>query len=273
MTTNAIGLMVLPPLPSILLIRRDNIGDLVLVAPLVRELRLRHPRAWIGVFGNTYNSPVLAGHPDIDEIFAYDKVKHRDDRSRLMVYADTARLLLRPRALHIDVAILAGPGPQMHAARLARWIRPRRVVGFVDRGRPRSITMRVEYGAGRTLHEAEDVFRLGVPLGVLSSPGPCVLAADGRSKARFAAALAGLRRASHPVVAVHVSARRELQRWPAERFAGFMRALQTRLDVLFVLLWAPGADDHPRHPGDDAKAAAIRALLDVNVDCLPWPTT
>ena len=264
--------MKLPAEPRILLIRRDNIGDLVLITPLIRALRQRHPRAWIGVLGNTYNTSVLAGHPDIDEVFAYDKAKHRDDRARLLVYADTARLLLRLRALHIDIAVLAGPGAQVHAARLAGWIRPREVVGFVEGGAPGVVTVPVEYGNGRTLHEAEDVFRLGAPLGVAGAPGACVLAADAAAKAKCEAALTAARRAAGKIVAIHISARRVSQRWPAERFAGFMSDLQRQLDVTFLLLWAPGAEDHPRHPGDDAKATAIRALLEPHVQCLPWPT-
>lgn len=264
--------MKLPAEPRILLIRRDNIGDLVLITPLIRALRLRHPRAWIGVLGNTYNTPVLAGHPDIDEVFAYDKAKHRDDRARLLVYADTARLLLRLRALHIDIAVLAGPGAQVHAARLAGWIRPREVLGFVEKGAPHGVTIPVQYGSGRTLHEAEDVFRLGASLGVAGAPGPCVLVADATAKAKCKAALVAEGHEDRKVVAIHISARRALQRWPAERFAGFMRDLQQRLEVTFLLLWAPGAEDHPRHPGDDSKAHTIRALLDRDVRCLPWPT-
>ena len=79
----------------ILLIRRDNIGDLVLTTPLIHAVRLRFPDAWIGVLGNSYNTPVLAGHPDLDQVFAYDKAKHQPHRGRIAVYAATARLLLR----------------------------------------------------------------------------------------------------------------------------------------------------------------------------------
>ena len=50
----------------ILFIRRDNIGDLVLTTPLIHAVRARFPAAWIGVLGNSYNTPVLAAHPDVD---------------------------------------------------------------------------------------------------------------------------------------------------------------------------------------------------------------
>jgi ADP-heptose:LPS heptosyltransferase len=270
--TEAIAMMNIPAVPRILLIRRDNIGDLVLITPLVHALRQRHPRAWIGVLGNTYNTPVLAGHPDIDEVFGYDKSKHRQDRSKFLVYADTARLLLRLRALHIDIAVLAGPGAQVHAARIAGWIKPRAVLGFLERGAPRGLTMAVEYGDGGMLHEAEDVFRLGAHLGVNGVPGPCVLAADAAAKARCEEALFRAGRPGRKVVAVHISARRPLQRWQTERFAGFMQDLHARIDVLFLLLWAPGTELDPRHPGDDSRANAILDMLEPSVRCTPWHT-
>ena len=257
----------------ILVVRRDNIGDLVLTTPLISALRRRFSAAWIGVLGNTYNTPVLAGHPDIDELFAYDKAKHQPQRSRFSVYADTARLLLRMRAARVDLAILAGPGVQQQAARLAQWVRPRAMLGFVLQGMPAEVTIPVAYADGALLHEAEDVFRLGGPLGLSGAAGPCTIAAGPDESARFRAALATLAPPGDRIVALHVSARRLRQRWPAGHFAALARLLCAAGDVTVVLLWAPGAGDDPRHPGDDAKAATIIAQTQGAVRCLPWPTT
>ena len=255
----------------ILVIRRDNIGDLVLTTPLIHGLRTHFPNAWIGVLGNTYNTPVLCAHPDIDGLFAYDKAKHQPQRRRLAVYADTARLLLRLRALRIDIAILAGPGAQRQAARLAAWIKPQAILGFVVDGKPSQVTMPVAYGEGASLHEAEDVFRLGAPLGIAGLPGPCRLGADPGEAARLQQALPA---GSHGrrLVALHISARRPCQRWPAAAFAALLCELMDRPDIFPLLLWAPGVSGDPRHPGDDEKAAAILALLGAEARCLAWPT-
>jgi ADP-heptose:LPS heptosyltransferase len=254
----------------IVVIRRDNIGDLVLTTPLLHALRERFPRARLIVLGSGYNTPVLAGHPDIDAVYAYDKAKHRPDRSRLAVWAGTLRTLLALRRERPDLAILAGSGTQRQAARLARWIGPKAILGFVENGRPAEVTVPVPWGDGAQLHAAEDVFRLGAPLGIHGAPGRCLLAADRDQTARFAAACVqagGKRRA----VAVHVSARRPRQRWPVEKFAALIRALAADADLLPVLLWAPGAEDDPRHPGDDGKAYAIRGMV-ADVPLLEWPT-
>ena len=73
-----------------------------------------------------------------------------------------------------------------------------------------------------------------------------------RARARTAL---GARDPGHKMIAVHISARKPSQRWPAERYAELMHARGAEVD--FLLLWSPGAADHPQHPGDDAKARAI----------------
>lgn len=258
------------PPRRILFIRRDNIGDLVLTTPLIHAVRRKLPDAWIGVLGNSYNAPVLAAHPDIDAVFAYDKAKHRPDLSRAAVWVDTLRLLIRLRGLRIDLVILAGPGAQRQAARLARWLGAGKVAGFVVGDQPPGVTLPVPYGDGASLHEAEDVFRLGGVLGVEGQAGRCVLEADRAERTRCHAALAPLR-SGRRVVAVHLSARRPSQKWPAEKFAALMASPRLR-DCVFVLLWSPGPSDDPRHPGDDRKAAEVARRLGREVAHLAWPT-
>ena len=64
-------------LKSIILIRRDNIGDLVCTTPAIRALRLTYPEIKIALLVNSYNADAVIGNPDIDEIFVYEKGKHR----------------------------------------------------------------------------------------------------------------------------------------------------------------------------------------------------
>ena len=50
--------------PRILVIRRDNIGDLLCTTPLLHGLRRQFPQAYIAV---------LDGNPDVDEVFVFLK--------------------------------------------------------------------------------------------------------------------------------------------------------------------------------------------------------
>src|SRR5260221_14738419 len=77
----ALDVLSMPPNPPtasapprrLLLIQRDNIGDLVLSTPFIRVLRARYPSARIDALVNSYNAPVLERNPHVDSVFAYTK--------------------------------------------------------------------------------------------------------------------------------------------------------------------------------------------------------
>ncbi|MBL8491256.1 MAG: hypothetical protein JNM82_10805, partial [Rhodocyclaceae bacterium] len=48
--------------------------------------------------------------------------------------------------------------------------------------------------------------------------------------------------------------------------------IAARPNTGIVLFWAPGPEDDPRHPGDDGKAAALRAALPAGLPVFPMPT-
>jgi len=108
--------------PRILVIRRDNIGDLVCTTPLIFALRERFPRAHIAALVNTYNEAVLSGNPAVDAVYAYEKGKHRGEkRSIISVYAGRLKLMMSLRRENFDYAILATPGFEPRSLRY-RWL-------------------------------------------------------------------------------------------------------------------------------------------------------
>lgn len=258
------------PSPSFLVIRRDNIGDLVCTTPLIRALRGHFPAARICALVNSYNLPVLRNNPDIDEIFAYTKAKHRPaGQSRFGVYRDRLKTVFRLRALRFDYAILAAPGFQPRSLALAKLVSPRHIVGFSEKGKRacRSIDINLPYLPDDTLHEAEDVFRLLAPLGICGTPPLAQVfpAADECAVIAAQAPMAAMR------IGIHISARKLSQRWPAPRFAELMRRLHQETRCAFMLFWSPGDDTNPFHPGDDAKARQIVDALP-DVPLLAYPT-
>ena len=252
---------------SILIIRRDNIGDLVCTTPLISALRRRFPRAHIAALVNTYNRQVLEGHPDLDALYAYAKAKHRlPGQSRAALYRDRLQLLLKLRRQRFDLALLASPSPGASALRLARWIAPAHIAGYAQRAG--LVDLALPLDAAVATHEVERVFRLVQLFGMEEAPGKLSVAVNADARARARAAL-GARSAARKLVALHISARKPSQRWPAERYAELMQALVGEAD--FLLLWSPGAADHPQHPGDDAKARSIMGATG-NLSLLAYST-
>jgi heptosyltransferase-3 len=210
--------------PRILVVRRDNIGDLVCTTPLFDALRQRLPQAWIAALVNTYNAEVLARNPALDAVFAYEKLKHRDGGAISNVLA-RFRLWRQLRAQRLDYVLLPAANPRN--VRLAARLAPQWIITPVS----------------RDAHEVERCFSLGEVFGISGAPGPMRVFPENTERPGG--------------IAVHISARRPAQRWPLERYAELIRELQKTARVM--LLWAPGSAEDPRHPGDDEAAARLAA--------------
>ncbi|MDP2811168.1 MAG: glycosyltransferase family 9 protein [Rhodocyclaceae bacterium] len=257
--------------PRILVIRRDNIGDLVCTTPLIHALRQRLPNAWIGALVNSYNAPVLDGNPDLDAVFVYTKAKHRGRQSLAGILWRRLMMMKALRGMRFDDVLIATPTPQPRTVRLAACLRSSQVIGFGSKRGGSGGLGGLDIAlppATAPLSEAEDVFRLAALYGIVGPPPPCRIVAP-----------AGTVKRPDFTIALHISARKPSQRWPAEHFVELMRVLHARhsarfssditpasghessLKLRFVLLWSPGAADNPLHPGDDDKARAIVEAL------------
>lgn len=269
-----------PPAPGersrILVIRRDNIGDLVCTTPLIAALRARYPRAFLAALVNSYNAGVLDGNPDLDEVYTYTKLKHREPGQPWSgALLSRLGLLAALRRKRFDYAVLAKSGFDRHGLQLARIVSPRHVVGFSPRDGQRvtGITLPVPPAPADEMHEVEVVMHLARALGVDCAPGPLRAFPSPARVAHWKDRLAvqGWRSELH-WVGLHLSAREPSRRWPAERFVALIHRLSATRERGFLLLWAPGAADDPRHPGDDEKAARILAALPPGIPVLGAPT-
>lgn len=233
-----------PKLPRILIVRRDNIGDLVCTTPLLAALRQQLPDCWIGVWANSYNAPVLDGNPDVDAVYVYTKAKHREDTDSIVgIFWRRLRLLRQLRALKIDDVVIATTSPQPRLVRMARWLKPKRVIAFGQCGADIELPL-----DDQTMHEVEDVMRVARLYGYQAPPPACKIVSPLTRNAQL--------------VAIHISARKPSQRWPTENFVELLKRLHAQKpELLFRLFWAPGAENDAKHPGDDEKAEGILSTL------------
>jgi len=238
--------MTLPAPNSILIIRRDNIGDLVCTLPLVRRLRECYPDAWIGMLVTRYNVEVLQGNPDVNAVFSYTKRKHlAPGESAWQAMVDRLRQLWQLRRRKLDLVVLPAEGDQSSARRMARLVAARRIVSHQD--------------LAEKLQSGHEALRVGQLLRVLDLPGANLPPASIRPRPALRhEMLARISPDGAPVLGIHISSRKPSQRWPETRFVELIKALHARQPGLrFALFWSPGNEHNPLHPGDDAKAARI----------------
>lgn len=241
----------------ILVVRRDNIGDLVCTTPLLAALRSRYPDAHIAALVNSYNAAVLDGNPDVDAVHVYTKLKHRlPGQSALGIVLDRLRMMRELRREPFDYIVLASAGFNRHALRLARQLRRRHIVAIANGNEPgaRHITIRVPAEAYAELHEVQVLELLGQAMDVPAANGPLRIFPKAQHVRAWQERLPELADRARSWVAVHISARERERQWPLERWRELIgRLAATGVGVLVV--WSPGLQSDPRHPGDDEKAA------------------
>ncbi|MDQ2818052.1 MAG: hypothetical protein M3T49_07600 [Candidatus Eremiobacteraeota bacterium] len=112
-----------PPYRSILLIRTDRVGDLVLSTPAIASFRRSWPRARIDILVTEYTEPIVRHSPDVDAVRVVPQS------------APAAQLRRLARAAAADAELVVALAPRTADYRLAAWtgVRPR--LGYVYRRR------------------------------------------------------------------------------------------------------------------------------------------
>lgn len=243
---------------KILVIRRDNIGDLVCTTPALAALRLHFPNAQIGALVNSYNAEVLRGNPNVDHVFVYQKLKHAEGlANRIKALAQRLKLIVRLRSWQPEVTILAKSSYDRHGLNFARQIGAKNIIGFVpaDLNQAKVLPdIQLKTPEFTAVHEVEAVNQLLAPLGINDALGPLQVFADANAVAKINKNLP----AAAKRIALHISAREPERRWGINNFIALTEhLLQTHPDTQILLFWSPGRADDPHHPGDDAAAAEL----------------
>ncbi len=242
---------------SVLLVRRDNIGDLVCTTPAIRALRQSHPDSRIDLLVNSYNAEVVANNPDIDNIYIYKKAKHLRESDRYKVWLDNMRLIRSIRKVGYDVAVACSNSYSKMAARYALLSGAKKRIGYLPKGESSVCYNLAVDEVSCPVHEVVSAFRLLSPLGIDGEPPLMVVKPSDPEVKRMEAHLKSSGAGRRPLLAMHVSSRKPANRWPKERFSILARELVMKYGFDVALLWSPGEKDNPRHPGDDEEAKWI----------------
>jgi len=230
---------------NILIIRRDNIGDLLCTTPLLRGLKDQLKVSRLDLVTNSYVAPVLKGSHLIDQLYIYHKLKH-GHISFLNAVSERFRLIFNLRKYHYDY-ILAF---DHRALNLTRYLRKTKVL------------TPIQDWADQT--EVERAWELGQRIGLKGVPGPLALPLYSSSSDIK----------NTQILGIHISARRVRQQYPIAQWIKLIRALHD-LDtkLTFHIFWSPGDFKSPMHPGDDDKAEILKeGLKDLPVNFMPTPT-
>ena len=257
---------------KILIVRRDNIGDLVCTTPAIVALRRHYPNAEIAGLVNSYNAEVLRGNPNLDHVFVYQKLKHAGSLvSRLKAIVERLKLIAKLRRWQPDVTILAKASYDRHGLNFARQFGAKNIIGYVPddlsqaKGLPDINLPAPEFTA---CHEVQAVNGLLESLGIEDALGPMQVFPNEEAVSKLKQQLP---RATKRI-ALHISAREPERRWGNDKFIALANhLLQSQHGRQILLFWSPGKADDPHHPGDDEAAEELLQAVQSN-RLIPMPT-
>ncbi|HTT55993.1 MAG TPA: glycosyltransferase family 9 protein [Opitutaceae bacterium] len=217
--------------PQILVVRRRYLGDLVLLGPLLRNLRLHWPEGRIAVLAEADYAPVLALNPDVDEVLTLP--------AGPLAWGRLLRRLRGAGFTHVfdldnteKTAVLARWTGAGFRAALRHELPPRL---------PRFYTHLVlDPPADHERRSIDEYY-----LQVLAVAGVPVISRAVRL-APAAADLAATRRyvpELGPRLLVHPGTRSPFRLWPPERFAAVCERAHGELGVQIVLTGGPGEQE------------------------------
>src|SRR5438132_697225 len=238
--------------PALLVAQTSFLGDVVLTTPLVSALRRRLMPRRLALLVRPEAVPLVAGHPDIDQVLVDDK--RGADRGALG-WLGTARRL---RTERFEVAV--SPHRSLRTALvLAAAGIPRRV-GFRESRGARLFHERVPRDRGR--HDVERNLALLAPFGGDAEEPPALHVPVAPEAARRAAAL--VPPGPGPLVGVAPGSMWATKRWAPEGFAAVIAALAAE-GARCVVLGAPDeaalAEEIDRLAGGHATVLAGRTDL------------
>jgi heptosyltransferase-1 len=219
---------------NVLLVRTSALGDIVHALPVLTALRRHLPGARLAWVVDEAFAPLLAGHPDLDQLLVAPLRRARRRGGRLAGARDVARFLARLRGFRADVALdLMG---NHKGALIARLSGARRRIGLARELRREGssalwinapVAARVEHAVDRGLALAA---ALGVPP-----------AAPDFGAGRLAAARGGEAPAGRYAF-VHPGAAWGNKRYPPAAWGAVARGLAERSGLAVQVGAAPGEE-------------------------------
>ncbi|MFH1201876.1 MAG: lipopolysaccharide heptosyltransferase II [Candidatus Omnitrophota bacterium] len=216
----------------ILVIRTDRIGDILLSTPVIKNLRLAYPDAYIAMMCRSYTLDIVKYNPYLNEVIAYDQDNLHKGWFSSMKFA----LMLGKKKF--DLALILHPTNRAHILAFFAGI-PRRV-GF-DRKLPFLLTQKIKdtkfEGEKHEMEYALDVLRA---IGIEPKDKTPFMQI---SKADDDWAIEFLKknnvRDEELLVAINPGASCPSRRWPVERFAEVADAIIKEYNAKVLVISGP----------------------------------
>lgn len=247
----------------ILVAHHYEIGDVLCVTPSLRALRRAFPDARLAVLVAENCRAVVERNPDVNEVFAYRRAKYQSGRLDRLASRDLLRVIRDLRRQRFDLAVsMRRPYSNTNAWLVYVSGAPWRLGYLAPASHPFGFFLNLgRRPEDRALHEVDGGLELLASIGVPAAGRELTLVPDPEVRVRIRERLGEAGFGGAPLAFVHISSRREANRWPLPAFVQAADALHERFGFSVVLSWAPGDANNSLFPGDDGKAEEVAARM------------
>jgi len=229
---------------KILLIRNDNIGDVICTTPLIEVLRGFYPKAFLTILVCRLTEEVVTGNPFLDRVYVYDKAKHGRFGSVWEAWWNQLKVLREIRREGFDLVLGVRCGFSAPQAWMAYFSRAKWRIGRTPVNKEKKFAFFYTHLIPRAFdqrHEAVKGLDFIKPLhqesGDLQLYFPVSKEAEGRAAAFFQSQ--GLN-GHHPLVGVHLTSRVEDGRyWADEKYIKLLKTLSEQKGLRLVFSFGP----------------------------------
>jgi ADP-heptose:LPS heptosyltransferase len=150
---------------KILLVRNDNLGDLICTTPAIEALRKKYPDAQIDIVVNSYNFLGIRNNPFVDNIYVYTKPKHVGGIiNKLKALFGKIKIFNDIRKEKYDVSVVFRSGYSSSAEQFSNISGAKMRIGVKDKKNRDKFTHHIELNPDH--HEVEFCFDCLEPLEV-----------------------------------------------------------------------------------------------------------
>jgi ADP-heptose:LPS heptosyltransferase len=246
-------------------VRTDNVGDVLCCTPAIQALRRAFPKAYLAALVVGYSRDAITGNPDLDEVFTYEKAKHRPDRNRMVSLFRQFQVERNLRRKGFDLVI----GMRSSFSWSEAWLvyftgAPFRLGYDPGPGKDRKFSffynLRVPGAPNR--HEVEKALFLMQKIGVQPAGKSLQVFIPMEERARADHFLKENGVDPEGLIGFHLSSRHPANRWSPGKFSDLALRIIGEKGKTVVLTWGPG---------DEGRAEEVQRRVGAGVFLFPTP--
>jgi heptosyltransferase-3 len=246
-------------------VRTDNVGDVLCCTPAIHALRRAFPKAYLAALVVSYSREAITGNPDLDEVFTYEKTKHRPDRNRMVSLFKQFQVERNLRRKGFDLVIGMRSSFSWSEAWLVYFTGAPFRLGYepgLGKDRKFSFFYNLRVPGASNQHEVEKAFFLIQKIGVQPAGKSLKVFIPMEERARADQFLKENGVDPEGLIGFHLSSRHPANRWSPKKFSDLALRIIGEKGKTVVLTWGPG---------DEGRTEEVQRRVGGGVFLFPTP--